>query len=66
MICVPKADAQSVSLVIGAIEALARVPRVWALVESATGLRDLDRICSTPGMERLALGEVDPCAELGL
>lgn len=66
IVCVPKADHRSVVGVIDAIVARNRTPRVWALIESAAGLRDLDRISSTPGVVRLALGEVDLCAELGL
>jgi citrate lyase subunit beta / citryl-CoA lyase len=66
IICVPKADLHSVTDVIDAIQAIGRTPRVWALIESAAGLRDADRISRLPGVVRLALGEVDLCAELGV
>ena len=66
IICAPKADASSVADVIAAIEARGRTPRVWALIESAVGLRDVERISSMPGVVRLVLGEVDLCAELAV
>ena len=66
IICVPKADLHSVTDVIDAIRSIGRTPRVWALIESAAGLRDAHRISAVPGVVRLALGEVDLCAELGV
>lgn len=39
---------------------------VQALVETAAGVRALDRIAAHPRVVRLALGEADLCAELGV
>ena len=39
---------------------------VQALIETAAGLRALDRIAAHPRVVRLALGEADLCAELGV
>ena len=39
---------------------------VGALIETAAGLRALDRIAAHPRVVRLALGEADLCAELGV
>lgn len=39
---------------------------VQALIETAAGARSLDRIAASPRVVRLALGEVDLCAELGV
>lgn len=39
---------------------------VQALIETAAGVRSLDRIAAHPRVERLALGEADLCAELGV
>ncbi|MBU3688356.1 MAG: CoA ester lyase [Acidimicrobiales bacterium mtb01] len=64
--CVPKADHRSISMVAEAIESRGGSVRLWALIESAAGLRDLDPVCSTPGVVQLALGEVDLCADLGV
>lgn len=43
----------------------ATVP-VQALIETAAGVRSLDRIAAHPQVVRLALGEADLCAELGV
>lgn len=40
--------------------------RVIALVETALGVRDADLVCSAPGVVRVALGNVDLSAELGV
>ncbi len=45
--------------------AAAAVP-VQALIETAAGVRSLDRIAAHPQVVRLALGEADLCAELGV
>ena len=39
---------------------------VQALIETAAGVRALDRIAAHPRVVRLALGEADLCAELGM
>jgi citrate lyase subunit beta/citryl-CoA lyase len=57
---VPKATLGSVKA------ALESVPRVVALIESAVGVREADRIASLDGMIALALGGIDLSAELGL
>ena len=40
--------------------------RIIALVETARGIRDVDAVASAPGVVRLALGNVDLSAELGV
>lgn len=40
--------------------------RIIALVETARGIRDADAIASAPGVIRIALGNVDLSAELGV
>lgn len=40
--------------------------RIIALVETARGVRDVDEVASLPGVVRLALGNVDLSAELGV
>lgn len=40
--------------------------RVIALIETARGIRDVDAVAGAPGVVRLALGNVDLSAELGL
>lgn len=40
--------------------------RIIALVETARGIRDADAVASAPGVLRLALGNVDLAAELGI
>jgi citrate lyase subunit beta/citryl-CoA lyase len=40
--------------------------RVIALVETARGIRDADQVASAPGVVRIALGNVDLSAELGV
>lgn len=40
--------------------------RIIALVETARGIRDVDDVASAPGVVRLALGNVDLSAELGV
>lgn len=40
--------------------------RVIALVETASGIRDADAVAEAPGVVRLALGNVDLSAELGV
>lgn len=62
MVVLPKADLS----VIGAIEHRLGSRRVTALVESATGLVDLLALARHPAVDRLALGEADLRADLGL
>src|SRR5205823_181057 len=40
--------------------------RIIALVETARGIRDADAVASAPGVVRLAFGNVDLAAELGV
>jgi citrate lyase subunit beta/citryl-CoA lyase len=40
--------------------------RVFALVETASGIQDCDAVCSTEGVVRVALGTVDLATELGI
>ena len=40
--------------------------RVIALIETAQGLQNVERIASIPGVDRLMSGEVDMAAELGI
>jgi len=62
MVVVPKADLAT----IGAIEHRLGGRRITALVESATGVMDLVALSRHPAVERLALGEADLRADLGL
>jgi citrate lyase subunit beta/citryl-CoA lyase len=61
-IMVPKAQSaralESVHAVVG--------NRIVALVETAAGVRDADAVATAPGVVRLALGNVDLAAELGV
>jgi citrate lyase subunit beta/citryl-CoA lyase len=62
-VMVPKSESPeelaSVSSVLGG-------DRIIALVETALGVRDADRLACAPGVIRLALGNVDLGAELGV
>jgi citrate lyase subunit beta/citryl-CoA lyase len=63
VVMVPKA--QSVDD-LAAIAARLGGERVIALVETARGIRDADLVCAAPGVFRVALGNVDLSAELGV
>jgi citrate lyase subunit beta / citryl-CoA lyase len=59
-IMLPKASAASIdSLPAG-------VPPVWALIETAAGIRDVDAVAAAQAVEVLALGTVDLALDLGL
>lgn len=62
MVVLPKADPAT----IGGIEHRLGRRRVTALVETATGLIDLLALARHPAVDRLALGEADLRADLGL
>jgi citrate lyase beta subunit len=59
-IVVPKADAAALHAVDGSDL------RIWALVETATGLRDAYEVAEHPLVDRLILGTVDLASDLGL
>ena len=63
---IPKCDSAALELVAGHLHAAGHDAGVWALVESATGLRDIHDIACHRLVERLAIGEADLCAELGI
>lgn len=66
LIFVPKANAPSITAAGDAVAASGGVPRLWALIETAAGLRDVEAIASASMVEQLAIGEADLCAELGV
>jgi citrate lyase subunit beta/citryl-CoA lyase len=59
-VMLPKATAAAVA----ALPAAA--PPVWALIESAAGLRDAHQVAAAPAVELLALGTVDLALDLDL
>jgi citrate lyase subunit beta/citryl-CoA lyase len=59
-VVIPKADADALAAV-GVVD----LPLV-ALVETATGLRDLRRVATDPRMQGIILGSLDLAADLGL
>lgn len=61
LLVVPKADAVELEHVHHAVG-----DRIIALVETARGVRDADLVASAPGVVRVALGNVDLAAELGV
>ncbi|MCU1483005.1 MAG: citrate lyase beta chain [Subtercola sp.] len=68
VIMVPKAQSsaelQTVADLLGA--AGSAEPRMVALIETVRGVRELDAICAVPAVVRLALGNADLAAELGV
>lgn len=65
-VLVPKADANVVEQVANVVRGLGCRPQIWALIESARGIQDLDRITAIDGVAQLAIGETDLCAELAV
>lgn len=66
-ICVPKSTPASVGAAADALEAAGvSAGRIMALVESAPGLMRVHETAALPGVTRLAIGEVDLGADLGI
>jgi len=63
-VLVPKAEGSAA--LAGLSRHLGRESPILPLIESARGMLDLQEIAGTPGVQRLVLGTVDLCLELGL
>jgi len=61
-VMIPKAESASALAAAHAVVGA----RIVALVETASGLREADQVCSAPGVVRIALGNVDLAVELGV
>jgi citrate lyase subunit beta/citryl-CoA lyase len=49
-----------------ALDAIAAIRPVLALIETAIGVRDLNAICAHPQVQRLAVGSIDLSLDLGI
>lgn len=63
VVMVPKSDAVAD---LATVQTVLGGTRIIALVETARGIRDADAVAEAPGVLRLALGNVDLSAELGI
>lgn len=61
-VMLPKAE--TAHSILALTQALSEVP-VWALIETARGMANARDIAAAPGVERLAFGSIDYCADLG-
>ena len=63
-IMLPKTECRDALATVAA--RLSGTPRIIALIETARGVRDIDDLCAEGGVARIALGNVDLSAELGV